>query len=120
MTTFTMQDLTPTDTPTPEEDEAWARMEAEMAQAHAEDNKVIQGATGAQYGVVDLNSFHKPLEEIRADFAKQNQFQTTQQQPHITIDPPEPEPNPINVLLVDLAITIKKLITAIAEQKQPV
>ena len=54
MTTFTMQDLTPTDTPTPEEEEAMDMLVKAQEQT-AKDIEVIQGATGAQYTPMDTS-----------------------------------------------------------------
>ena len=61
MTTFTMQDLTPTVGNTP-----------------TETNEVIQGATGAQYTPIDLTQFHKPIEEINKPNIHQLAQQLTQ------------------------------------------
>ena len=58
MTTFTMQDLTPTDTPTPEEEEAMQdltnKQQEQLAQ-HEAIHQTIQGATGAQYTPMDTS-----------------------------------------------------------------
>jgi hypothetical protein len=79
MTTFTLQDLTPS-IETPEEKEAMDTLSTQQesnaqAVATAMDGYIgigktavletIQGATGAQYTPIDLTQFHKPLEEIQ-------------------------------------------------------
>ena len=114
MTTFTMQDLTPTKTEqatqlmqnngmnaptqinindipvTKEEDEAMQALtekQMEQLQAHEEAHKMVQGVTGAQYEVIDVKKFEQPQ----------------------TIDQ----------LINQLTQTFSQLLTAITEQKQP-
>ena len=63
MTTFTMQDLTPT--------------QQDQLQQHEQNHAIIQGATGAQYTPIDLTQFHKPIEEINKPTVQQLADQLT-------------------------------------------
>jgi hypothetical protein len=63
MTTFTLQDLTPNDTPTREEEEAMdtlAKQQAVETKGAWEPAPIIQGATGAQYTPMDTSPNAKP------------------------------------------------------------
>ena len=64
MTTFTMQDLTPT--------------QQDQLQQHEQNHAIVQGATGAQYTPIDLTQFHKPIEEINKPNIHQLAQQLTQ------------------------------------------
>lgn len=56
MTTFTLQDLTPNDTPTREEEEAMDMLAKQtVGNTPTETNTTIQGATGAQYTPMDTS-----------------------------------------------------------------